>query len=171
MAWFASRALTPEFSGAGHRVRCNAWLGLNGAKACRDSGLSCWPDLYRCRGDEARRNVCSEWDYATRRAGLPPASADIHGLEGAGATLGASEGDSLLLVALPSRFQCFSAVEVESFTQGDPQSFDEGLFRPFLTVHARHLFDPADSPIAFALQHGGKVVLHRLTSFELLLEP
>ena len=72
------------------RVRSSELLGLNGSRGLRGLGIFFWQDLRRCCCDEALRNACSEWDYATKSAGHPPATADTHVLGDAEATLGAS---------------------------------------------------------------------------------
>ena len=75
----------------------------------------------------------------------------------------------MLLVALPGSVQCLLAVEFECLTQCDTQGFEELRFLPFLAVHAWHLFDPADPPLTFVLQHCGVGALHLLTSYKLLV--
>ncbi len=74
------------------------------------------------------------------------------------ATPVASEGDDCFFIALSSRRTRRLPMPCEGFAERDPQGCGECCLGPFLTVHPRHLCNPADPPVPFVLHHGGVVI-------------
>src|SRR3989442_7924942 len=86
------------------------------------------------------------------------------------ATPVASEGDACFFIALPSRRTHRLPMPFEGFAERDLQGCCEFFLGPFLTVHPRHLGNPADPPVPFLLHHGG-VVMHRCASLKSMASP